>query len=423
MLARDLLELLLDGTDLHRGQASTLMDVLLDPEVSETVKGGLLVALRAKGETPEEVRGLVMGMRAAAVPFPMDVKDEWVDTCGTGGDGHHSFNVSTATALLLAAAGETVVKHGNRSVSSSCGSADILEAVGVPLHDEPDQAAALLKRTGFTFLFAPSFHPTMRSVVPVRRALKVRTVFNILGPLSNPAQPRHQLVGAYSAEAAALMAETLSGLPITRCFVVHGEGGWDEATPCGTFELFDVTPGHVRRYTADPVEYGIARCTAQDLAGGDAEHNARLLRSLFESTAFFDAAVPIDRVADYQRAAETVVAELCGDEAVVYSFGHLGDGNLHLYVNSSLERGSRMEPWRVDEVQAAIDRLTWEMGGTVSAEHGVGQELLDRVVGQKSAVELAMMRRVKVALDPDNLFNPGRGAHSAPVPSDPGAMT
>ena len=146
--------------------------------------------------------------------------------------------------------------------------------------------------------------------------------------------------------------------------------------------------------------------------------------TLFDAKgAKFDAAVPIDRVADYQRAAETVVAELCGDEAVVYSFGHLGDGNLHLYVNSSLERGSRMEPWRVDEVQAAIDRLTWEMGGTVSAEHGVGQELLDRVVGQKSAVELAMMRRVKVALDPDNLFNPGRGAHSAPVPSDPGAMT
>ena len=137
----------------------------------------------------------------------------------------------------------------------------------------------------------------------------------------------------------------------------------------------------------------------------------------------FDAAVPIDRVAEYQRAAEAVAAELCGDEAVVYAFGHLGDGNLHLYVNASLERGSRMDPARVDEVQAAIDRLTWEMGGTVSAEHGVGQELLDRVAGQKSAVELAMMRRVKAALDPDDLFNPGRGAHCAPVAADDGGTT
>ncbi len=138
--------------------------------------------------------------------------------------------------------------------------------------------------------------------------------------------------------------------------------------------------------------------------------------SLFDTKgAKFDAAVPIDRVAEYQRAAEAVVAELCGDEAVVYSFGHLGDGNLHVYVNASSERGSRMDHERIDEVQAAIDRLTWEMGGTVSAEHGVGQELLERVAGQKSAVELAMMRRVKAALDPDDLFNPGRGAHNAPV--------
>jgi len=138
--------------------------------------------------------------------------------------------------------------------------------------------------------------------------------------------------------------------------------------------------------------------------------------SLFDTKgAKFDAAVPIDRVAEYQRAAEAVAAELCGDEAVVYSFGHLGDGNLHVYVNASSERGSRMDHERIDEVQAAIDRLTWEMGGTVSAEHGVGQDLLERVAGQKSAVELSMMRRVKAALDPDDLFNPGRGAHNAPV--------
>lgn len=281
MSARDLLDLLLDGQNLSADQAAALMDVFLDPEVSDVVKGGLLVALRAKGETAEEVRGLALGMRAAARPLPMPKDDDWVDTCGTGGDGHHSFNVSTATALLLAASGEKVVKHGNRSVSSKCGSADVLEAVGVPLDADPEAAAALLARTGFTFLFAPSFHPSMRSVVPTRRALKVRTVFNMLGPLSNPAQPKYQLVGAWSVEAAALMADTLSGLDIERCFVVHGEGGWDEATPCGTFELFDVTPGRVRRYTADPREYGIERCQPEDLAGGDAAHNAGMLRRLF----------------------------------------------------------------------------------------------------------------------------------------------
>ncbi|MFT6145185.1 MAG: anthranilate phosphoribosyltransferase [Myxococcota bacterium] len=281
MQARELLEMLLAGTDLDGAEASALMTVFLDPAVSDTVKGALLIALRAKGETADEVRGLALGMRAAALPLPTPVNDDWVDTCGTGGDGHHSFNVSTATALLLAASGESVVKHGNRSVSSACGSADVLEAAGVPLYEDPAEAVKLLERTGFTFLFAPSFHPSMRSVVPTRRALKVRTVFNILGPLSNPAQPKHQLIGAFSEQAAALMAETVSGLPITRCFVVHGEGGWDEATPCGTFELFDVTPGRVRRYTADPREYGIARCTDKDLAGGNPHHNAGLLRDLF----------------------------------------------------------------------------------------------------------------------------------------------
>ncbi len=281
MTPQALLERLLAHEHLSDEEAHGLMDVLLDEAVPQAVKGGLLVALRAKGETADEVRGLTLGMRANALAVDIS-GDGLVDTCGTGGDGHHSFNVSTATALLLAAGGIPIVKHGNRSVSSKCGSADVLETLGVPLYADPQAAAAAFHEHGFTFLFAPVFHPAMKAVVPTRRALKIRTVFNILGPLSNPAAPQYQLVGAYAPEVARLMAETLSGLPITRAFVVHGEGGWDEATPCGTFLLLDVTPGNVEEHTIDPLDYGVPRCTEADLAGSDAAGNAQLLRDLFE---------------------------------------------------------------------------------------------------------------------------------------------
>lgn len=277
---RALLERLLAGEHLRQDEAAALMAVLIDPEVDATMKAGLLVALRAKGETPEEVRGLALAMRDAAHALPGE-RAALVDTCGTGGDGSHSFNVSTATALLAAAAGVPVVKHGNRSVSSKCGSADVLEALGLALPADPTGAAAVLDTHGFTFLFAPSFHPAMAAVVPVRRALRVRTVFNILGPLTNPARPAFQLVGAFSEPVAALMAETLSGLPIERAFVVHGAPHWDEATPIGPFVRFDVRPGQVTRETIDPLTWGIPRCAPEDLAGGDALHNARLLRAVF----------------------------------------------------------------------------------------------------------------------------------------------
>jgi len=288
-----LLERLLAGDDLTQDQAGELMEALIASEVADVVKAGLLVALRAKGETADEVRGMALAMRRAARPLPRDDDELVVDTCGTGGDGSHSFNVSTATALLCAAGGCRVVKHGNRSVSSQCGSADVLEALGIPLPPDPESAATALRTHGFTFLFAPVFHPAMKAVVPVRRGLRVRTVFNVLGPLTNPASPRHQLVGAFSEDAAVLMAETLSGLPIDRAFVVHGAPSWDEATPVGPFLLLDVTPGQVVRRTVDPAEYGLARCAPEDLAGGDARHNAGLLRTLFagERNAIRDAVV------------------------------------------------------------------------------------------------------------------------------------
>lgn len=280
MSARDLLEKLLAGGDLSGAEAEQMMGILLDGEQPEAVKAGLLVALRAKGETAEEVRGLALGMRAAARPVSI-AGEELVDTCGTGGDGHHSFNISTAAALLLAAGGVKVVKHGNRSVSSQCGSADVLEALGLPMHADAAHAEAAFAAHGFTFLFAPVFHPAMKAVAPVRRALKVRTVFNVLGPLSNPAHVRYQLIGAFDPDVARLMAETVSGLPIERAFVVHGDGGWDEATPCGPFLLYDVTPGKVRAFEADPAEYGLTRRAPEELAGSDASGNAAMLRALF----------------------------------------------------------------------------------------------------------------------------------------------
>ncbi len=281
MEPRAALEHLLAGAHLSQDEAGALMGALIDPGVEPAMKAAILVALRAKGETADEVRGLALAMRDAAHRLPHTLSVPLVDTCGTGGDGSHSFNVSTATALLVAAGGVPVAKHGNRSVSSQCGSADVLEALGFTMPADPRAAADALHAHGFTFLFAPAFHPAMAAVVPVRRALKVRTVFNVLGPLTNPARPAFQLVGAFSEPVAALMAETLAGLPIARAFVVHGAPHWDEATPIGPFVRFDVSEGRVKREEIDPLRYGIARCTAEDLAGGDVELNARLLREVF----------------------------------------------------------------------------------------------------------------------------------------------
>ena len=279
---RHMLERLLDGDDLPEADAAELMRSLTDPALAPAMAGALLAALRAKGVTPAEVRGFASAMRALARKPVLPDGAPALDVVGTGGDGSGSFNLSTGAALLVAAMGVRVVKHGNRSVSSRSGSADLLEALGLPLPLDERAAGECLAATGFTFLFAPHYHPAMKEVAPVRRALAVRTVFNLLGPLTNPAAPPYALIGAYSAEAARLMADTLAGMPIERAFVVHGEPGWDEATPVGLYELYDVRPGRVEREQRDPRALGLARCTPADLAGGDAAHNAACLRAVFE---------------------------------------------------------------------------------------------------------------------------------------------
>lgn len=276
------LEKLLARQDLAQAEAAALMQALADENLPPALAGALLAALRAKGETAEEVRGFASAMRALARRVGLPAGLAAADVVGTGGDCSGSLNISTGASLLAAACGVPVVKHGNRSVSSRSGSADVLEALGVPLAHDRAGALGCLASCGFTFLFAPHFHPAMKAVAPVRRALGVRTVFNILGPLTNPAAPPFGLIGAFDLPTARLMAEALSGMSITRCFVVHGEPGWDEATPCGPFTLFDVRPGIVRRQRRNPADYGIIPCQPADLAGGDAPANARALEEVLD---------------------------------------------------------------------------------------------------------------------------------------------
>jgi anthranilate phosphoribosyltransferase len=276
-----LLDSLLDGQSLSQAEAYALMHKLAEGDLPAALAGALLAGLRAKGETADEIRGFAMAMRELAVDPGIPDGAPTVDTVGTGGDGSGSFNISTGTGLLAAACGSRVVKHGNRSVSSRSGSADMLESLGMPLPLHGQEAVDCLEASNFTFLFAPAYHPATKAVVPIRAALAVRTVFNILGPLTNPAAPPFQLIGAYSKDVAKLMADALSGMPIERAFVVHGEPGWDEATPAGDFWLYDVTPGKVVETQRSPEDYGLSRCKAEDLKGGDAEHNAAALKRVF----------------------------------------------------------------------------------------------------------------------------------------------
>ncbi len=279
---RETLEALLQRRDLTAEQAGELLRALTDTQLAPAMSGALLIALRAKGVTATELRGLAAAMRQLARPLPLAAGLDAIDIVGTGGDGSGSFNLSTGAALLTAACGLPVIKHGNRSVSSRCGSADLIEALGFSLPLDAARAAACFEATGFTFLFAPYYHPAMRAVAAVRTALAVRTVFNLLGPLTNPAAPRFQLMGAYDAAAAELLAHALAGMRFERAWVIHGAGGWDEASPLGPFLLFDVTRDGVARSEIDPLDFALPRCSAPDLAGGDADHNLAALRAVFD---------------------------------------------------------------------------------------------------------------------------------------------
>jgi anthranilate phosphoribosyltransferase len=279
-LPRELLEKLLERRDLTEPEARELLGHLMNAETPPAMSGAVLAALRSKGVVAEELRGFALTMRELARRPEIPVGARAIDIVGTGGDSSGSVNISTGTAILVAACGLPVVKHGNRSVSSRAGAADVLEVLGLKIPMDERAAGACYAATAFTFLFAPYYHPAMKAVAPVRAALGVRTIFNILGPLANPAQPPFHGIGAYNRDVAQLMANTLAGLNIERTFVIHGSNGWDEPTPIGPFVLFDVRPGRVDVSTRDPAEHGFKACAAGDLAGGDAQHNARALRAV-----------------------------------------------------------------------------------------------------------------------------------------------
>jgi anthranilate phosphoribosyltransferase len=280
---------------LSRAEAREAMAEVLAGGCTDAQIAAFLVALHMKGETVEEIVGFAEAIRAAAIPLEVmrnstvDVsgteRDALVDTCGTGGDASGTFNISTATALVVAGAGVRVAKHGNRSVTSRCGSADVMEALGVNIGLPPSQIAACLEKVGIAFLFAPAMHSAMKYVQPARRELRLRTVFNLLGPLTNPAHASAQVVGVYSSDLVEKLAQALSMLGLHRALVVYGHDGLDEVTITTSTRIAEVRDGIVRSYEVTPEEFDFKRATMDDISGGDAPQNAQIIREILQGSA------------------------------------------------------------------------------------------------------------------------------------------
>ncbi len=285
------------GQSLSRADARDLMDEVLAGTCTDAQLAALLTALRMKGETVEEIVGFAEAIRSAATPLPIALpqagaldlsgtgrdalmESALVDTSGTGGDASGTFNISTATAFVTAGAGVRVAKHGNRSISSKCGSADVMEALGVNIQLSPERAAASLREVGICFLFAPDLHLSMKQVQRVRRELRLRTMFNLLGPLTNPARASGQIVGVYALEMVEKLAEALSMLGLHRALVVHGLDGLDEITISGPTRVAEARDGSVRTYEVDPEEFGMRRASLEEISGGDAAQNAAIVREV-----------------------------------------------------------------------------------------------------------------------------------------------
>ncbi len=275
------LERLLTGENLPTPDAQDAMTTILSGQASQPQIAAFLVALRLKGETAEELVGFARAMREMAIPVTTGLTGETVlDTCGTGGDGASTFNISTIAAFVVAGAGVRVAKHGNRSISSRCGSADVLESLGINIALSAADCGRAIREVGIGFLFAPAIHTAMKHAHPVRVDLKIRTVFNLLGPLTNPAGADAQLVGAPSAHAAELIACALASLGLRRGFVVHGSDGLDEITTTGPTLAFYISEGAVQRQTFMPSDFGVPQSRPEDLRGGDRDSNAEIARAV-----------------------------------------------------------------------------------------------------------------------------------------------
>ena len=276
-----LLERLQRSEDLTSGEAAAAMGRLMDGEALPSQMAALLMGLALKGERPAEIVGFARAMRERAVTLPRPAGEAF-DTCGTGGDGAHTFNVSTAAAMVLAGAGVTVAKHGNRAVSSKAGSADVFEALGINLEAPPESVVSALERAHLGFFFAPMWHPSMRHAGPTRRELGLRTAFNLLGPLTNPAAPTRQLVGVSRPEHTELVARSLGELGATRAWVVHGAGSLDEISTVGHTKVSELRGGTVNTFYVHPGDAGLRTSDRSALAGGSAAENAAMVERLLD---------------------------------------------------------------------------------------------------------------------------------------------
>jgi anthranilate phosphoribosyltransferase len=275
---KEALARLVEGCDLTESEMTEAVRSIMDGAATPAQIGAFLAALRAKGETADELVAAVRVLREKAVPVV--VPQPVIDTCGAGGDGLGTFNVSTAASFVAAAAGARVAKHGNRAASGKVGAADVLEAAGARIDLGPEAAARCLERCGIAFLFAPAYHPAVKNVVGVRRELGFRTLFNLTGPLSNPAGARRQVIGLFSRDWMDRVAEALKRLGSEHVLVVHGADGSDEITAAGETHVVELIGGEVRRYDIEPEAFGLARCATGDLKGGDAAANAAMLRAV-----------------------------------------------------------------------------------------------------------------------------------------------
>jgi anthranilate phosphoribosyltransferase len=281
MPLREHIRLAVEGVHLSRQQSAAALDAMLEGNAPVAQMAALLVALRMKGETPDEIAGAAQALRSRAARVEVS-PERLIDTCGTGGDGSHTFNISTTAAFVAAAGGARVAKHGNRAVSSKCGSADVLSALGVEVELSPEAVGACIDECGIGFLFAPRHHAAMRHVAPVRKELGLRTLFNLLGPLANPAGARRQLLGVYSPQLVPVLARTLAELGCDRAFVVHGHGGLDEIATEGVTVVCEVREGAVRQFELTPEGAGVQPAPLEGLRGGDAQQNAEMLRGVLQ---------------------------------------------------------------------------------------------------------------------------------------------
>ncbi|EDP74116.1 anthranilate phosphoribosyltransferase [Hydrogenivirga sp. 128-5-R1-1] len=281
-MVKELIKKISEFKDLEKNEVETLFRDLMEGKLTDAQIGAVLIGLKMKGETVEEITQAAKIMREKAVKVPVKDKSRLVDTCGTGGDKVDTFNVSTITAFVIAGAGAKVAKHGNRSVSSKCGSADIMQALGVNIEMPPQAAAKAIEEAGLAFLFAPIYHPAMKNVIKQRRELGVRTIFNILGPLSNPAEAKYQLMGVFDEKLVEPLAKVLRLLGIERGYVVHGKEGLDEVSITTETVVGEINGDEISVYTVKPEDFGLKRASLNEITGGDIECNLKIALDILE---------------------------------------------------------------------------------------------------------------------------------------------